>query len=76
MPRVLGLGAFTAVLLAAFEYTGGSLRGYMRDPDEDEYERKERLRKNRRRPIEETLAELGEGKGGGEFLRLQREICC
>lgn len=54
---------FTAVVIAAFEYTGGKLSGYDRDPEVDEYERKERLRKNRRRPIEETIAELGEGRG-------------
>jgi len=64
MPRMLGYGAFTAVVLAAFNYTGGKLTGFDRDPEVDEYERKEQLRKNRRRPIEETLAELGEGRGG------------
>ncbi len=63
MPRVLGYGGLFAVVLTAFEYTGGSLRGWIRDPDVDEFERKETLRKNRRRPIEETIAELGEGRG-------------
>lgn len=29
----------------------------------DEVSRKEYLRKNRRRPIEQTIAELGEGRG-------------
>ncbi len=63
MPRVIGYGSFIAVVLAAFDYTGGKLRGYDRDPDVDEYERKEHLRKNRRRPLEETIAEIGEGRG-------------
>ncbi|KAK3317871.1 hypothetical protein B0T19DRAFT_300562 [Cercophora scortea] len=62
MPRILGLGAFSAVVMAAYDYTGGSLSGFKRDPEEDEYERKERLRMNRRRPVEETLAEVGEGR--------------
>lgn len=31
--------------------------------DDDRVEAKERYRKNRRRPIEETIAELGEGRG-------------
>ena len=32
-------------------------------PGMDEYERKEYLRNNRRRPIEETIADVGEGRG-------------
>jgi len=63
MPHVLGYGAMLAVVLGAFDYTGGVLSGYSRDPNEDEYERKEKLRKNRRRPIQETIDELGEGRG-------------
>lgn len=66
MPRILGYGAFAAVVLAAYDYTGGSLMGYKKDPEVDEYERKEKLRLNRRRPMEETIAELGEGRGLGE----------
>jgi hypothetical protein len=62
-PAVLGFGALTAVIMGAFDYTGGALTGYERDPEVDELERKEALRKNRRRPIQETLAELGEGRG-------------
>ncbi len=49
--------------MGAFDYTGGRLTGYQRDPKVDEFDRKEYLRKNRRRPIEETVAELGEGRG-------------
>ncbi len=52
-----------AVVMALFNYTGGKLSGWDRDPNVDEYERKEQLRKNRRRPIEETLADVGEGRG-------------
>lgn len=62
-PAVAGYGAGLAVLLAAFDYTGGALSGYLRDPDVDEYARKQFLRKNRRRPIDETIDELGEGRG-------------
>ncbi|KAI9707309.1 MAG: hypothetical protein M1836_000269 [Candelina mexicana] len=63
IPAVLGYGAGLAVLLGTFDYTGGVLTGYTRDPEVDEFERKEQLRKNRRRPISETVAELGEGRG-------------
>ncbi|KAI9643337.1 hypothetical protein NHQ30_007956 [Ciborinia camelliae] len=62
-PAVLGFGAMTAVVLSAFNYTGGALSGYKRDPDVDEFERKEHLRKNRRIPLEQTISELGEGRG-------------
>lgn len=63
IPAVLGFGAGLAVIQGVFAYGGGGLEGYERDPNVDEYERKERLRKARRRPIEETLRELGEGRG-------------
>ncbi|KAL8935203.1 MAG: hypothetical protein Q9211_004822 [Gyalolechia sp. 1 TL-2023] len=61
-PAVLGFGAVLAIIQGTHEYTGGKLSGYERDPSVDEYERKEQLRRNRRRPIEETLQELGEGR--------------
>lgn len=63
MPAFLGYGAGLAVLLGTFDYTGGVLTGYSKDPEVDEYERKEMLRRNRRRPIQETVTELGEGRG-------------
>jgi hypothetical protein len=62
-PKVLGFGALAAVILGAYDYTGGALTGYKKDPEMDEFERKEYLRKNRRRPIEQTIEELGEGRG-------------
>lgn len=49
--------------MSAFDYTGGALSGYKKDKDVDEFDRKEYLRKNRRRPIEQTISELGEGRG-------------
>ncbi|KAH6721324.1 hypothetical protein DL95DRAFT_393824 [Leptodontidium sp. 2 PMI_412] len=62
-PAVLGFGALTAVVLGAYDYTGGALTGYRKDPEIDEFERKQALRKNRRRPIDETITEIGEGRG-------------
>ena len=46
-----------------FDFTGGKFSGFDKDPYVDEYERKENLKKNRRRPIQETLEQLGEGRG-------------
>ncbi|KAI0128006.1 hypothetical protein BJ170DRAFT_595846 [Xylariales sp. AK1849] len=64
MPQILGYGAGVSVVMTAFEYTGGSLRGKPTQSEFiDEYERKEYLRKNRRRPLTETIADLGEGRG-------------
>lgn len=63
MPSVLGYGSALAVVMTAFDYTGGSLFGYRKDPTIDEYDRKQGLRLNRRRPIQETIDELGEGRG-------------
>ena len=62
-PAVLGFGAMTAIVMGAYDYGGGALTGYKKDRDVDEFERKEQLRKNRRRPLEETISELGEGRG-------------
>ncbi|KAH0542357.1 hypothetical protein FGG08_003202 [Glutinoglossum americanum] len=62
IPAVLGYGAGLAVLMGTYDYTGGKLTGYSKDPDVDEFDRKEYLRKNRRRPIQETIDELGEGR--------------
>jgi hypothetical protein len=62
-PAILGFGALTAVVMGAYDYTGGALTGYKQDREVDEFERKEALRKNRRRPIEQTISELGEGRG-------------
>lgn len=62
-PAVLGFGAGLAIVQGAFDYTGGKFSGYDKDPNVDEYERKEALRRTRRKPIQETLEELGEGRG-------------
>ncbi|KAK1766450.1 Tim17/Tim22/Tim23/Pmp24 family-domain-containing protein [Phialemonium atrogriseum] len=62
IPPMLGWGALTATVLAVYEYTGGALSGSTRDKEVDEFERKEYLRRNRRRPLEETIADVGEGR--------------
>jgi hypothetical protein len=60
--------------LGAYDYTGGALTGYKRDPEMDEFERKEYLRKNRRRPIEQTISELGEGRGTSGCLDILAKL--
>lgn len=60
---MVGFGAALSLAQFAFEYTGGKFSGFAQDAEVDEYERKEQLRRNRRRPIEQTLQEMGEGRG-------------
>lgn len=62
-PAVLKYGVGLSVAMYAFEYTGGSLFGYQKDREEDEFERRQKLRKAFQTPAEQTFAELGEGRG-------------
>ncbi|KAH9880122.1 hypothetical protein J1614_002148, partial [Plenodomus biglobosus] len=79
LPFMLGAGAATSVVMTAFRYTNG-LRGVgdIRDQvdDDGEVERREELKKIRRRPLSETIEQLGEGRGiyapGYEERRRQR----
>jgi len=64
----LGYGTALATILAVFDYSGGTLWGNYAHDGSDEVSRKEFIRKNRRRPVEETVLQLGEGRG--EFLPL------
>lgn len=60
--RVIGYGSLVSVVLGGLDFSGGTFRGWRNDPHEDEFERKERMRLNRRRPLSETIEELGEGR--------------
>jgi hypothetical protein len=61
---MLGAGAAFSTVMTVFRYTNG-LRGIASaETDEEEVERRERMKKTRRRPLSETIAELGEGRGG------------
>ena len=75
-PAFFGYGTALAALTFAFDYSGSKFGSTSRDMSVDEVERKEFLRKNRRRPIEETIYEMGEGRGieapGYEARRRER----
>ena len=62
IPTVLGFGTMLAVITATLDYTGGRIRGGQ-DPNIDQYDLKESSRKTFRIPAEQTVAELGEGRG-------------
>lgn len=63
---MLGAGVCFSTVLTAYRYTAG-MRGIgdIRDQvdDDGEVERREELKKVRRRPMSETLQQLGEGRG-------------
>lgn len=50
-----------------FCYSGESISGFIQGYADEQLERKQELRHDTRRPIEETIAELGEGRGQNEF---------
>ena len=52
-----------AALMAAFDRSGGSLKGAYKQLTMDEVARKEYIRANMRRPYEDTIEEMGEGRG-------------
>ncbi|KAK6524617.1 hypothetical protein TWF281_011520 [Arthrobotrys megalospora] len=64
IPYVLGFGAGLATLLASFDAGGNHWRGYKwREGYVDDVARREAIRSTRRRPYEETIEEIGEGRG-------------
>ncbi|KAF1839590.1 NADH-ubiquinone oxidoreductase 213 kDa subunit [Decorospora gaudefroyi] len=79
LPFMLGAGACFSTVLTAYRYTGGiwgigDIR--IQVDDDGEVERREELKKLRRRPLSETIEQLGEGRGiyapGHEERRRQR----
>ena len=67
---MLGAGVAFSTVLTAYRFTNG-LRGVgdIRDQvdDDGEVERREELKKVRRRPLSETLLQLGEGRGMAHY---------
>ena len=63
LPAALGYGVALSAGMFAFDFTGGSLFGTSKDKDVDEFDRRTKLRKAFQSPGEETVAELGEGRG-------------
>jgi len=76
VPSVLGNGVLLGVALAGAQFTGGAIFSQRSDPDEDQFVRKEEIRRRFRRPANELINEIGEGRGiygaGYEERRKQR----
>jgi hypothetical protein len=60
---VLGFGLGVSILLATADYGGGLFKSTSVDPEIDQVSLKEYWRRNRRKPIEQTVEEIGEGRG-------------
>jgi hypothetical protein len=60
---MVGAGAVFSTVLVAFRYTNGFKGTASAETDEEEVERRENAKKFRRRPISETIEQLGEGRG-------------
>jgi len=64
MPSVLGSGLALGVALGVASYTGESIFGVHDDALQvDQAARKEEIRRRFRRPLNETINEIGEGRG-------------
>ncbi|KAH6891038.1 hypothetical protein B0T10DRAFT_560308 [Thelonectria olida] len=61
MPVVVGLGSGIAAFQGLFYYLGGRYDTFRKE--EDEFARKETIRRTTRVPIEQTVSEIGEGRG-------------
>ncbi|CAM1503804.1 Fc.00g013950.m01.CDS01 [Cosmosporella sp. VM-42] len=74
MPIVAGLAGGVGVIQATFFFLGGRFDTFRRE--EDEFERKEKIRRTTRTPLEQTISEIGEGRGikpeGYEERRAER----
>jgi hypothetical protein len=68
MPSVLGNGVLLGVALAGAQYTGGAVFSQRSDPDEDKFVTKEEVRRRFRRPVNEMINEIGEGRGNSSLL--------
>jgi hypothetical protein len=60
---MLGAGVAFSTVLTAYRFTSGMRGTTSAETDEEEVERRENARKMRRRPLSETIEQLGEGRG-------------
>lgn len=61
MPVVVGLGASIGVFQGMFYYLGNRYDTFKKE--DDTFERKETFRRTTRLPLEQTISEIGEGRG-------------
>ena len=70
---MVGAGAAFSIVQATVNYTQG-VRPEKVEYEEEEVERREAIRKMRRRPLEETIEQLGEGRGESSQFKFEHAI--
>ncbi len=68
MSSVIGRGVLLAIVLAAASYTGNSMLSDTVDTNTDRFRTKSEIRNRFRRPINELINEVGEGRGRYSLL--------
>lgn len=68
----MGLGGAVGLLQGVFYFLGGRIDSFKKE--DDEFERKERVRRTTRLPVEQTVAEIGEGRGSFSSSQLPWEV--
>ncbi len=63
MSSVIGRGVLLAITLAAASYTGNSMLSDTVNTDPDRFLTKSEIRNRFRRPVNELINEVGEGRG-------------
>lgn len=61
MPVVMALGALVGTVQGTFHLLGGRLDSFK--TEDDEFAHKETIRRTTRVPVEQTVSEIGEGRG-------------
>ncbi|KYK54782.1 Mitochondrial import inner membrane translocase subunit Tim17 family protein [Drechmeria coniospora] len=61
LPVLVGLGALVGSVQGTLHFFGGRIDSFKHE--DDEFARKETLRRTTRLPVEQTVAEIGEGRG-------------
>lgn len=70
MPVVMALGALVGGVQGSFHLFGGRLDSYK--AEDDEFARKETVRRTTRLPVEQTISEIGEGRGTNHLATTAR----
>ena len=75
MAAALGSGATLATILYAVNFAGSNVFGdHSRNPD-DPIAEKDAIRKRFRRPLNETVNEIGEGRGMRDVFGVLKPAC-
>ena len=71
MPVVMGLGALVGGIQGTMHLFGARIDTFKKE--DDEFARKETIRRTTRLPIEQTISEVGEGRGAfSDYMLLHR----